>query len=335
MVRSTDDYELWKKETREVYLKKFPNKEKFVEDFMKYLSSRYDSQQRVYLPRKVMWYLYGKKRWVEKNNQHFWIAVIGRKGGEGKSMLIDHIMYFLDGTYDKSRVTDNYNAFLKQIHKAKTKDGVTYPAVVLDEPENKTHALSNKGRQIKDVLERVRILHLYVGACANSLSSVPSFIYERLTSLIWINNEHRFWLWDSEKDIPKHTIVDDIKGKDGWGTLKHSVFQNSKFVSRAHFKNIGFSKDNPFDLTQYEKKKEVNVLDDIDIMIKTDIKKKIEPSTEREVKEKMIYERKSNKKISFSELSREFRMPATTIRDYYTRYKNKIDERRGYINNMS
>jgi len=104
---------------------------------------------------------------------------------------------------------------------------------------------------------------LYVGACANSLSSVPAFIYERISTLIWINNKHRFWLWDSEKDKPKMTIVDDLKGKEGWAMYKHGVFKNPKFVSRAHFKNLGFSKDNPFDLVNYEVKKEDNVLEDI------------------------------------------------------------------------
>jgi len=263
MVRSFEDYEGWKTETKEMYLKKYPGKSKYVMGFINYLSSRYDKLQRTYLPAKFMWYLYGKKKWVEKNNQHFWIAIIGRKGGEGKSMLADHIFYFLDETYDKDRVHDNYIDFLKSIHKTKAKLKIKYPAIVLDEPENKTHALSKKGRQIKDALERIRILHLYVGACANSMSSVPSFIYERISTLIWINNKHRFWLWDSEKDGSKMTVVDDLKGKDGWNKYKHGVFKNKWFVARAHFKNLGFSKENPFDLDAYEVKKEVNVLGDM------------------------------------------------------------------------
>ncbi len=292
-IKSTEDYAGWKRETQEEYLHKYPGKKKYVLEFIDYISLRYDKLQRTYLPRKMLWYLYGKKRWVEANNQHFWIAIIGRKGGEGKSMLADHIFYFLDQTYDKNRVHDNYQDFLKSIYQTKKKEKIKYPAVVLDEPENKTHVLSNKGRAIRDALERIRILHLYVGACANSLSSVPAFIYERISTLIWINNKHRFWLWDSEKDKPKMTIVDDLKGKEGWAMYKHGVFKNPKFVSRAHFKNLGFSKDNPFDLVNYEVKKEDNVLEDIQGIITATKSVKIDPSERKKKITKEICEMKA------------------------------------------
>jgi len=297
MTRSTDNYPVWKEEVKQEYLHRYPKKENYVLGFISFLSSRYDEQQRTYLPIKFMWYLYGKKKWVEKNNQHFWIAIIGRKGGEGKSMLADHIFYFLDATYDKSRVHDNYIDFLKCISKTKGKEKIKYPAVVLDEPENKTHVLSKKGRAIRDALERIRILHLYVGACANSLTSVPAFIYERISTLIWINNKHRFWVWDSEKDKPKMTIVDDLKGKDGWGKYKHGVFKNSWFVGRAHFKNLGFSKENPFDLVNYEVKKEVNVLGDIDGIITQEKVNKIDPDAQKKKLLTKIFDLKLKKPL--------------------------------------
>ena len=266
-IKSTDDYEGWKRETKEIYLEIFPRKEKQINEFMSFISERYDKHQRVYLPRKVMWYLYHKRKEIVKGNSHFWIAFIGRKGGEGKSMLADHIFYFLDGSYDKSRVHDSYMAFLKGIIQIKKKEKREYPAIVLDEPENKTHSLSVKGRSIRDVLERIRILHLFVGTCANSLTSVAPFIYERLTTVIFINNKHRFWLWDNDRDKPRYSVIDDIKGSMGWAKFRHGVFKRREFVKRCYFKNLGFSKDNPFDWTPYEKKKKDNVIGEIEGML--------------------------------------------------------------------
>ena len=60
ITKSTENYNLWKEETRETYYKKFKSK-KGVDRFISYISSILDKHQRAYLPSKVMFYLWGKR----------------------------------------------------------------------------------------------------------------------------------------------------------------------------------------------------------------------------------------------------------------------------------
>lgn len=260
-IKSTEDYEGWKQQTKDIYYHKFPNNKANVDKFIEYISLILDKHQRAYLPRKVMWYLWGKRNWVIKNNQHFWVAFIGKKGGEGKSTLSDYFSMVLDPTYiKKNRSEQDYDKWLDIIPKAVKE--IKYPAIVLDEPDNKTHDLSKKGRERKDILERIRILNMFVGVCANSLTSVPQMIYERLSAVVFINNEHRFWIWDSTKDKPKETVVEDIKGKDGWGRHRHALFRKQEFVKRACFKHLTFThpKFSPFETKIYDNKKREDII---------------------------------------------------------------------------
>ena len=262
MVKSTIDYEGWKKETKEYYLFKFPSKEKYINGFIDYVSLRYDKFQRVFLPKKVLWYLYSKRNWVIKRNQHYWFAALGKKGGEGKSSLTGQILYFLDGNYSKKRIAMNFDDFIRII-RASVKES-EYPAISLDEPENSTHVMSKKGASLRDILERIRQLNMFVGCCANSLTSIPPFVYERLSTIIFVDDKHRFWLWDNSKDEPRHTVVDDIKSKTGWGTYRHAVFKQPDFVRRAHFQNQNFSPELPYDTKDYLSNKKDDLLNLMD-----------------------------------------------------------------------
>jgi hypothetical protein len=207
-----------------------------------------------------MWYLYEKYRRVVKHNQHFWIAFIGQKGGEGKSTLAKQVLHFLDPSMDSKRVSMNYDDFIKSIFRAKSIQRLKFPSVLLDEPENKTHAMSAKARKFRDILEKIRQMNLFVGVCANSWTSVPTFIQERLTAVCYLTQKHRFALWDKDKD-PEHAIIEDIK--ENWGKQRHKVFMNPAVVNRAMFLNLRFSSKCPFDDSEYLKKKEDDLLRDI------------------------------------------------------------------------
>ncbi len=257
---SVREYAAWKKQVRDKYLKKFPSKEKYINDFMKHVSNAYDSCQRAFFPSPVMWYLFEKYRRVTRHNQHFWIGFIGKKGGEGKSTLAKQILHFLDPSMRCDRITFTYDEFINSIYYTKSVKKLKYPSILLDEPENKTHNMSGKGRKFRDILEKVRQMNLFVGACANSLNSIPPFIRDRLTAICFLDQKHKFSLWDTDKD-PKGTIIDEIQ--ENWPNKKHGIFSDMKIQNRAMFLRTRFSSKCPFDDTDYLLKKEQDLLQDI------------------------------------------------------------------------
>jgi len=262
MVRqSTVDYEGWKQDVKDIYTKKFPKKIKGVNKFIDYTSKVLDKHQRTFIPYQILLYLFGKRNWLRKNNQHIWIAFIGRKGGEGKSTLAQQILYYMDNTFNPKRIKLDYDTFIRCIPIAKKEDD--FPSILLDEPENKTHVLSGKGRQVKDILERVRQLNLTVGVCANSLTSVPGFIYDRINVIIYLDN-FKFWVWDNTKDKPKYTVIDDIKRDFTRKGKGHAVFKDKHIINRAIFKNQGFTKELPFDQKDYLKSKQSDIIAEIE-----------------------------------------------------------------------
>src|SRR4030042_6006040 len=260
VIRSVDDYPLWKKQVLQYYINLFPDKKKYVYDYIKYVSKIYDNHKRSFLPYKLTWYLFNKRRWVISKNQHFWFAIIGKKGGEGKSTLAKNMLYFLDPTFDASRAALNYKDFLSLVLYTKEKLKLDYPAILMDEPD-KSHQLSAESIKVRNVITKMRQLNMFVGVCANSLAEVPRFIYERMTCIIYINDRHRAWLYDNDKDKRKGTIIYEMK-KDFVKT-GHEVFKDFRYQQRACMKNFEFSKATPCVEGDYIENKRKDIISDI------------------------------------------------------------------------
>lgn len=280
VVKSTVNFEQYKQEVRQYYMEKYPKKPEKVDEFIEYLSSTYADIGRTFFSYKLAWFLFHRKKQIVKN-QHFWVAFIGKKGGEGKSTLAKQTLHFLDPSFNGKRIACNYEKFITEVYNAKRVDKVQYPSVLMDEVEISTHSLSKKGRKLRDIITKIRQLNLFVGICANSLSDIPPFIYERLTVVIYLDDKHRYWLWDNIKDKPKHAIIEDIKAL--WKEKRHATFIERTIRSRAYLKNQGFSKESPFDDENYLKNKEDDLYKDINDFIKVD-----EPEEQIEKKEPVI-----------------------------------------------
>jgi len=309
MIKSTQDYEGWKQQVTDDYVNKFPNKAKYVAKFMDYVDTSLKPFNRTFISQKVMWYLYERRLGVKKN-QHYWVAFIGRKGGEGKSTLGKHILYFMDNTFTPdpiNRCPTNYLDFVKAVKKLKQVDKLDNPAILIDEPENKVHILSKEGRKLRDILGKIRQLNLFVGICANSLSDVPSFIYHRLSCIVFIDESHRFWVWDQKKDKPNYTIVDDIKKE--FKKVGHAAFKDRKILKRAIIKNMTFSPKIPWDETQYLDIKSKDLFKDIDDFTFDDKTEESKPIPNKIMVDKIL---KNNPDISGAELGRLLGIDAST-----------------------
>ena len=285
VVESIRDYERYKEEVRNYYLNYIGVPEESVDYFMEYFSDHYDKYKRNYLPYRLQWYLFDKREWVIQKNQHFWMAFIGRTGGEGKTTLATHCLYFLDKTFNPDRRTFNYLHFIKELEKALKK--TKYPAVLLDEPDAKIHHMSETGRQMKSIIEKIRQLNMFGAICTNDLNLIPSFIYNRLQLIFFINNKHRFWAFANDRDLsPKQNIIELIKKE--YNKEKHALFTNSRILNRAFLKNQQFSAETPFREKKYlEKKREDLLLEMRDFLSGKTMKEKIKEKLMKEFEVKL------------------------------------------------
>jgi len=289
VTKSTENYGQYLIDVRDYYQHKYPNHKKYIDGFIDYTDKCLNRFQRSFLTYQTMWYLYERRKNVLKN-QHFWVAFIGRKGGEGKSTIGKHMLNYMDNTFDPNkRTVVSYMNFIKTIKHTKKELQIKYPSILIDEPENKIHILSIKGRKLRDILGKIRQENLFVGICANSLQDIPSFIYHRLSCIVYLDEKHRFWVWDQMKDKPHYTIIDDMKKE--FKLVGHKIFKDRNILKRAIIKNMTFSKEIPFDETEYLDNKSKDLYKDIDEFIYDEKDEKAKPIP----KEIMIREILKNK----------------------------------------
>jgi len=266
VTQSVNNYKKFKDDVREYYLSRNVDAEKEINQFIDYISQCYDGISRCFFSYKFMKYLYLRRHDVINKNQHFWIAFIGKKGGEGKSTLAKQALHFVDHSFHSdTRCAASFEKFIENIKQTKKIDKVAYPSLLLDEVDPKLHHASVDGRTLRSITTKVRQLNLFVGVCANTLNDIPAFIHDRINTIIKIDDHHRFWLYDNNYDSPKFSIVDDIKKE--WNQSKHAIFKDKSIIKRAHMKNQSFSKELPFTEHTYLEEKDKDLFADIDLYL--------------------------------------------------------------------
>lgn len=264
--RSTDNYDGFKADIKEYYLTRNPKSVGKVNEFINYISSIYDNTQRVYFSHKFLKYLYLRRSHVIKKNQHFWIAFIGKKGGEGKSTLAKQVLHFLDKDFHTdTRCAHAFEKFIMIIKQAKGVEKKEFPSVLLDEVDPKLHHAEKDARTLRSITTKLRQMNLFVGVCANSLNDIPAFIFERINTIVKIDDKHRFWVYDNNYDSPKFSICDDIKKE--WASNKHAIFNRREIIKRAIYKNQSFAEELPFIEGTYLEEKEQDLFNDIDMYL--------------------------------------------------------------------
>lgn len=329
VTRSTENYQQWKSDVERYYKDLWPKHHHKVDEFMDYISQVYDPVGKAFFSFKLMMYLYGRRMNVINKNQHLWFAIIGKKGGEGKSTLAKQILQFLDPTFNSDQRTSfDYESFLKVVYETKKVKKLRYPGILQDEVDIDVHSLSQLGRKIRNITTRIRQENLFVGVCANSLSDIPPYIYKMINTVIYINDKHRFWVWDENKDPPRFSIVSEIKNL--WKRDYHKVFIDRLVTKRAYFKDLSFSPELPFLEQDYEMNKSNDLYERIEEVI----------SPKEEVEEKNISKtelilelHRRNPKLTHAEIARTI----NASREWVTTVRNravKCEAESKYNNNM-
>jgi len=257
VIQSTLNYKQYKGDIKKEFLDA-GTPQKNVNNFMKYFSSVYDIHGRAYFDYKLACFLYNKRQHTILSNNWYWVALVGKVGGEGKSTLAKQILYFLDPTFKGQSTAMALIDFVECI--LERKQTVKYPGILLDEMETEIHALSKEGRRIRDAMQRGRQLNLFIALCTNDLSEIPTIFYDKISTIIYLDQNHRANLWDNQRD-KRGDIVNTIKYKYKEEKLRHDVFKLSRILKRSHFKKLEFSKTLPFKEAQYKEDKEKDVLD--------------------------------------------------------------------------
>ncbi len=177
VIKSIHDYEKFK----ENLFKKLDdkNKEEKIKKFKKWFCSVYDKQKRIYFDKKLIFSLYDSYLKVLRDGE-YWIGCVGQ-GGTGKTTMMKQILYTLDPTFSNQRVSLDIDSFIDSLDNAKP-----YTSHLLDEPDDQHHALSKKGRLLKNIVGRVRQENLFIGVNATELTAIPTLFYNKLNSIVYM-----------------------------------------------------------------------------------------------------------------------------------------------------
>ncbi len=149
--------------------------------FIKSYGNRYDKFNRTFVHPKLAYSLIDDYHFV-KGIGTKWFACVG-PGGSGKTTVMKNIFYFLDPTFDNSRVCLKTSELIKNIQKFPILNSMK--AVLMDEPDDDLHSSSKGGKMFREVLGKNRQQHLFLGICATDLKDIPPYIFRKVSTVIF------------------------------------------------------------------------------------------------------------------------------------------------------
>jgi len=213
--------------------------------------------------------------------------------------------------------------------------------------------MTKEGRLVAEIANQIRQKNLCVMLCVPEVLSLDWLIQKKLNCIVLI--------WENRRQQGDHKIT--IKGCCAVYPEIPNLPLKSLFINYQRKKKVnpmlpnrppqpmfqepgdGITKKPwyPFGESAYRAKKE-SVLEkyrqkeDGDkktgVKVVEVVKEKEKPITERDIKEKMIYDLRTHQKHSFRKISSLIGMPKSTIQDYYGKFTRKLAEQASEASNV-
>jgi len=255
VTNSQEGYNNWRKGILELYTEKFSESKALK--FVSFIDSRYKSIGKNFLPHKLMWKLVDHYYKVTKKNQQQAYGCFGR-GGYGKSTLLKNVLWFLDPTFNQTRIAQSEADFERILFEvSKLPNRGRYKAVMIDEPSPEEHHQSKEWKMTQSVLNQMRQANLFVGICATDMSLVKTSFYSLITGTFAFRKMFVYDYYDEDK-TPQ--ILGDIRKLYD---PSYKVFNLGCVLKRRYVKNMKSSPFTPIDveIKDYEEQKHNHFMD--------------------------------------------------------------------------
>lgn len=180
VIQSTINYDLHKKQIYHYAVKKYGVAR--AKTFIDYYSKSYDKFGRSFINYKLALSLMDDRGYCKRVGTR-WFAFVGI-GGTGKSTLAKNVNYFLDNSFDHSRMDTEMEGLIGIIQKLPFGER---KACMLDEPDDSIAAHSKQGKVLRKIFGKVRQQKIFISICATDLKDIPPYIFRKLDGVFFTN----------------------------------------------------------------------------------------------------------------------------------------------------
>ena len=262
VTRSIDNFKQHKEVILKLISQRYDNKK--AEKFIQYYSKSYDLFNRSFIDYRLAFWLMDDIAYVKRVGTRFY-AFVG-VGGTGKSTLLKNVFYYMDNSFNLSRLRFNVPDFVNDFPKLEKLN-----AEAMDEPDDEISSNSKQGKIFRKILGKSRQHQLIIGMCATDLKDIPPYFFRKLDGIFFTPYLGKYMFF---KNRPKQFsyVLQEIRKK--YNDIGYKVFfQLKKDVGCLYGDTI---KATPFDAKHeksYTDEKWADYMQDVKDFNKTNEKK--------------------------------------------------------------